>query len=245
MRWGQIAGVAGVAWLVFRPGKTPVIESRTITRRDGNTLRYVAPAGQIDYAGEFSKALDQIFNAGRELMTDKTPTARPTPAQPTGTGTVRQVPGWVPPPTAVPFLDMLNNAADLHGVPPALLVAQAWKESRFDPTAHNKKSNAQGIMQIVPYGYSKKTGQFTNPVHPSMQGKTFTPALAIDYAAKYDAWLNRQFAGSWSKTLAAYNWGIGNLHNLIATRGDDWFVYLPRETRDYVADIMTKAGLKI
>lgn len=178
-------------------------------------------------------------------MTDKTPTARPTPAQPTGTGTVRQVPGWVPPPTAVPFLDMLNNAADLHGVPPALLVAQAWKESRFDPTAHNKKSNAQGIMQIVPYGYSKKTGQFTNPVHPSMQGKTFIPALAIDYAAKYDAWLNRQFAGSWSKTLAAYNWGIGNLHNLIATRGDDWFVYLPRETRDYVADIMTKAGLKI
>ena len=43
----------------------------------------------------------------------------------------------------------LDGAARAVGTDPALLLAMAWKESRFDPTARNPQSSARGLMQFT------------------------------------------------------------------------------------------------
>jgi hypothetical protein len=43
----------------------------------------------------------------------------------------------------------LGGAARATGADPALLLAMAWKESRFDPAARNPLSSARGLMQFT------------------------------------------------------------------------------------------------
>lgn len=43
----------------------------------------------------------------------------------------------------------LSGAARAVDTDPALLLAMAWKESRFDPTARNPQSSARGLMQFT------------------------------------------------------------------------------------------------
>jgi Transglycosylase SLT domain len=43
----------------------------------------------------------------------------------------------------------LDRAARATGADPALLLAMAWKESRFDPAARNPLSSARGLMQFT------------------------------------------------------------------------------------------------
>jgi hypothetical protein len=43
----------------------------------------------------------------------------------------------------------LSGAARATGADPALLLAMAWKESRFDPAARNPFSSARGLMQFT------------------------------------------------------------------------------------------------
>jgi hypothetical protein len=50
-------------------------------------------------------------------------------------------------------------------------------------------------------------------------------------AARYLSDLNRQFGGDWTKTIAAYNWGPGNLQKKGMGR-------MPAETRNYVAKLL-------
>jgi hypothetical protein len=47
------------------------------------------------------------------------------------------------------ILAMLHHAARRHGVEPSLLIAMAWRESRFDPLAVNPQSSARGLMQFT------------------------------------------------------------------------------------------------
>ncbi len=47
------------------------------------------------------------------------------------------------------ILAMLHHAARRHGVEPSLLVAMAWRESRFNPLAVNPQSSARGLMQFT------------------------------------------------------------------------------------------------
>jgi hypothetical protein len=52
----------------------------------------------------------------------------------------------VPPPHVAAALD---NAARTMGLEPTLLHAMAWSESRFDPSARNRRSTARGLMQFT------------------------------------------------------------------------------------------------
>lgn len=134
-------------------------------------------------------------------------------------GLVFDVSGWIPPEAAEPYLAIFHAAEDRHGLPENLLVRVAYQESRFRADiisgATVSSAGAQGIMQIVPRW------------HPNVD--PLNVREAIEYAAKYLAYLRRQ-TGSWSQALAAYNWGIGNLTKY-------GFDNAPRETRDYVAQI--------
>ncbi len=65
-------------------------------------------------------------------------------------------------------------------------------------------------------------------------------AGAIQGGIQYLAQMYAQF-GDWSKALAAYNWGPGN----VATYGDSWADHAPTETVNYVSGILGGVGVSI
>jgi soluble lytic murein transglycosylase-like protein len=120
-----------------------------------------------------------------------------------------------------------------YGLPPHLLEAVAYRESRFRPEiisgALRSAKGAVGIMQIMPRW------------HPQLgEAGALDATRAIPYAAKYLRQLYNQF-GDWKIALAAYNWGPGNQQQDLLDRvvGNEW----PTETRNYVAEISANAGL--
>lgn len=116
----------------------------------------------------------------------------------------------------------LTSAAARHGVPPDLLVRQAWQESRFNPAAVSPVG-ARGIMQFMP-ATAREWGVDTASVESSAEG-----------GAAYMAWLYGRL-GSWPLALAAYNWGIGN----VLRKG---LAAAPTETQQYLAEIGADTGI--
>lgn len=131
---------------------------------------------------------------------------------------------WKAPESAAPYLDLIAQQEKENGLPHNLLARLLEQESHFDPLAHNTRTDAQGIAQIVPRW------------HPDIVDP-FNPDEAIPYAARYLRKLYDNF-GHWDLALAAYNWGWGHLRNLMSEHGNDGFDYMPRETRHYVAEIL-------
>jgi soluble lytic murein transglycosylase-like protein len=109
-----------------------------------------------------------------------------------------------------------------YGLPANLLSRVAYQESRFNPAAKNAGSGALGMFQIVPRW------------HPTAEPLDWRKAA--DYAAGYLTQLYRQF-GTWSKALAAYNWGPGNVSKYGLSRA-------PTETENYYKQIMADIGLQ-
>ena len=124
------------------------------------------------------------------------------------------VPDFVP----ARFREPIARAAQRWNVGAALLAAQLWAESNFNPFARSK-AGAQGIAQFMP-GTAREYG-LRNP---------FDPVAAIDAQAHYLRDLLRRF-GSVPLALAAYNAGPA----AVARCG-----CIPPypETRDYVAKVL-------
>ena len=57
------------------------------------------------------------------------------------------------------------------------------------------------------------------------------PSEAIDGAARYLKWIYNHVGMDWTKKVAAYNWGIGNVKNKGLSRA-------PSETKKYVKKIL-------
>lgn len=131
---------------------------------------------------------------------------------------------WKYPPRAEKYRALIEKAERENNLPKNLLARLLQQESDFNPDAHNVGSNAQGIAQIVPRWHS----EIDNP---------FDPEQAIPYAGKYLRTLYNNFK-YWDLTLAAYNWGWGNVNRLIAGRGRKGFNHMPTETKNYVAGIL-------
>jgi soluble lytic murein transglycosylase-like protein len=128
---------------------------------------------------------------------------------------------WAIPEKGLKFQKYFKDAGKINGLPKNLLARVAYQESRFrdDIISGRKKSGAGavGLMQIVPKW------------HPDVD--PLNPVESIYYAANYLRQMNRKF-GSWKLALAAYNWGPGNVKKV----GGD-ISKMPKETRDYVAQI--------
>ena len=95
------------------------------------------------------------------------------------------------------FSELINAAAEKHGLDPALLKALIRQESNFDPNARSP-AGASGLTQLMP-GTAASLG-VTNPLDP---------AQAIEGGAKYLAQQLKAFDGDVRKALAAYNAGPG------------------------------------
>ncbi|HEU4951713.1 MAG TPA: lytic transglycosylase domain-containing protein [Holophagaceae bacterium] len=136
------------------------------------------------------------------------------------------------------FKTLIQDLAGRYGYDAALLASQIAAESAFNPTARSKVG-AMGLMQFMPTTWA----DWGNGQDPD------DPAANIDAGIRYMKWLLGQLQGTASPqelALAAYNWGIGRVKNLISQQGrSDWPAlrpFMPAETQGYVDRIMSNAG---
>ena len=121
-----------------------------------------------------------------------------------------------PPRTAV--TDIAERAAERYGVSPALVKAVIKAESNFNPTVVSH-AGAQGLMQLMP-GTAQDLG-VSDP---------FDAEQNVMGGTRYLKQLLSKYDGDLDKTLAAYNWGMGNVDR----KGID---VLPEETRNYLSRV--------
>ena len=98
---------------------------------------------------------------------------------------------------ASPYDDLIKQAANEAGVPPALVKAVAKVESGFNPRS-TSGAGAQGLMQLMP-GTARGLG-VTDP---------YDPLQSLRGGAKYLRQQLDRFGGDYSKAIAAYNAGPG------------------------------------
>jgi len=134
---------------------------------------------------------------------------------------------WAVPESGQSYLSALMSAEHAYNIPHNLLARVAYQESRFRPDVitgeTTSSAGAQGIMQIVPKW------------HPNVN--PLDPFDSINYAGYYLRQNYDRF-GSWDKALAAYNWGPTILSSTIKEHGNQWLDYAPRETANYVSEIL-------
>lgn len=121
--------------------------------------------------------------------------------------------------------DIAWNAATYYGIDPNLFERQINQESGFNPGAVSP-AGAQGIAQFMP-GTAASMG--VNP---------WDTTSALWGAANLMKQNSNMFGGNYAMALAAYNAGPGAVQSAISAGGNNWFAYLPNETRNYVSVIM-------
>jgi membrane-bound lytic murein transglycosylase D len=129
---------------------------------------------------------------------------------------------------------MIEKVLKDEGLPQDLIYL-AVAESGFRPRAVNP-SGAAGMWQFMPYGtYGlARTGWYDERFDPEKA----TRAYAEDIKKTY------QQLGDWYLTMAAYNWGTGNIQRAVQRTGyvDFWELYrrnnLPEQTKNYVPIIL-------
>lgn len=136
------------------------------------------------------------------------------------------------------------------GLTDELLKRQAYKESTFNPSAVSP-AGYKGLTQIgeeVLTDYSKKKGgKKLDPFNPKDAVELQKFAMDDLYNASFINKPNQPDSIRIAKTLAAYNWGRGNLFNYLNEQKQkgvdiygsyDWLNDLPKETSDYVNKIL-------
>ena len=121
-------------------------------------------------------------------------------------------------PAYLAYDDLIDEAAEVHGVDPDLIHAVIQTESEFNPLAESA-SGAQGLMQLMP-ALQKELGVM-NP---------FNPRENIMAGTEYLKRLLRHHKGDIAITLASYNAGPGNV---LKYKGVPPF----KETRAYIRKI--------
>ena len=144
----------------------------------------------------------------------------------------------------------IEKGAPTKGLTNELLQRQAYKESTFNPSAVSP-AGYKGLTQIgeeVIADYSKKKGgKKLDPFNP--QDAVELQKFAMDdlYNSSFINKPNQSDSVRIAKTLAAYNWGRGNLYDYLGQQKKkgvdiynsyDWLKDLPKETSDYVNKIL-------
>jgi len=186
------------------------------------------PTPSLAEAGQnwAQQQIQNLLNPSQPAPSSTTPTT-PTPdltppaptlpsplqAQGTSSGPQPNAPG--------DLIDQTRQAATGAGIDPDLFARQINQESGFNPSA-GSPAGAQGIAQFMP---DTARGLGIDPSDPA-QALPAAANLMKSYLAKY--------AGDWSKALAAYNAGPGNV---------DKYGGVPpfEETQTYIKNILGDA----
>jgi membrane-bound lytic murein transglycosylase D len=130
---------------------------------------------------------------------------------------------------------MIQRVMAEEGVPQDLIYL-AVAESGFQPRALNAKSHAGGMWQFMPYGdYGLVRNAYVD--------ERFDPEKSTRAYARYMKFIYNQL-GDWYLSMAAYDWGAGNVQHAVQKTGyaDFWELYkrnnLPGETKNYVPEIL-------
>lgn len=113
--------------------------------------------------------------------------------------------------------DVILRASRRYGVEVGLIKAVIKAESNFNPNAVSH-AGAQGLMQLMP-ATARGLGVTDS----------FDPEQNVMAGTRFLKDLLKRYGGDIDKTLAAYNWGPGNV--------DRKPHLLPRETRDYLVKV--------
>lgn len=156
-----------------------------------------------------------------------------------------------------PYKDVVQTWKDdaVNPIDENLLTRQQYKESTFNPKAVSPR-NARGLAQIMPdvendaikAGIIKKGQSVYDPKVNKKIQKWYMDNL---YNASFinKPGVNQDDSVKMAKTLAAYNWGRGNLKKFLGEQKSkgidiynsyDWTKNLPKETSDYVNAILLK-----
>lgn len=122
--------------------------------------------------------------------------------------------GWLQP--------TLGKLESLYNLPEGLLRSVAITESSGNQFAVSG-AGAKGLFQFMP-GTARDMGLRGNDV--------FDPEKSAAAAAKYLSQLLKMNGGDLEKTLASYNWGIGNVQK-------HGMGLMPQETRNYIPRVMS------
>lgn len=125
------------------------------------------------------------------------------------------------------YNDIILKYARQYDVDPNLVKAVIKQESRFDPNA-GSKAGAKGLMQLMP---ATARGEGLT-VKDDRDDRT-NPELNIKAGVKVLSDLLKHYNGDLEKTLAAYNWGMGNLAK--EAKGEQ---VRPKETREFVPKVL-------
>ncbi|QLB69649.1 lytic transglycosylase domain-containing protein [Klebsiella pneumoniae] len=134
--------------------------------------------------------------------------------RPQATKAGAQLLGWMAP--------MMGKLEAMYNLPAGLLRSVALTESRGDQFAISG-AGAQGLFQFMP-GTARDMGLRGNDV--------FDPVKSAEAAARYLSMLLQKNGGDLNKTLASYNWGIGNVQKY-------GMALMPQETRQYIPKVLS------
>lgn len=123
--------------------------------------------------------------------------------------------------------NIIESEAKQNSLSPNMIRALIAQESGGKSDSINTKSNAQGLMQLIPK--TAKDYGVNNPLDPSQN---------IHGGSKLYSDLLRQYGNDVPKALAAYNYGSGNLDKLLKKHKTDWYDYLPDETKKYIPGVL-------
>jgi soluble lytic murein transglycosylase-like protein len=192
-----------------------------VKERAMDMIRVVAAGFALALTSPGNAQEFQIF--GHSLAQEQEPGAQPAGdlQAPTYAGVV----GSAPPTGASSFKEalyepLIRQAEVRYRLPPRLLQALAWQESRFNPMAISS-AGAAGLAQLMP-GTARELG-VTN---------RHDPAQSIDGGARYLKQMLDRF-GAIHLALAAYNAGPGAVARASGIPKN-------RETPDYVTSIIAR-----
>jgi len=155
---------------------------------------------------------------------DPEPPPTPTP-EPTPEPEPAQAPDPEPQPDPLELSDQqlararkiqsfVAKAAEEHGVDPNLLNGVIWSESKFNPKAHNRKSGARGLMQLMP-----KTGK-AMAKRLERRFKPFDAEFSVQAGAKLLSILLEKFDGDEELALFGYARGGGRVRKYLREGGE-------------------------
>lgn len=149
------------------------------------------------------------------------------------------------------FDGYIQQAADRYAIPPALIKAIIWQESRFDPWAINRRSGAIGLMQLMNNKYGaisewQQTLKTERPTPVLIQDPNLNIDIGTWYFARAVKYWERYYSDSqtvFCLALAEYNAGRFNASKWRPKDQDGQFLTEQvdfKETKNYVILIMNK-----
>lgn len=162
---------------------------------DGDTVKLYTRDGQIQIPASSVRGFEKVESPG--FAPNPTSPSTPAPVAALASGTA--LAPMNPPPPAPPPVhpkQLVQEAAERHGIPPAFLHSVAQAESAYQANAISPKG-AIGIMQLMPETAAELKADPRNP------------AENVEAGARHLAALLEKYEGSSAKALAAYNAGEG------------------------------------